>query len=66
MTTNKTINSWDWDVRVRDRNLTKGVLTPKDVEKHLAALPDSAEQAEPVSHSQPALAGRGDDPPAGT
>jgi hypothetical protein len=54
----KTINSWDWDVRVRERNLKKGVLEEKDVEKHLAQLPDAAEQAESIGAAQPALGGR--------
>ena len=35
----KTINSWEWDVRVRERNLRKGVIDEKEVEKHMAALP---------------------------
>jgi len=56
--TNKTINTWDWDVRVRERNLKKGVLTDKDIEKHQAGLPDVADQCEPVGQSQPALGGR--------
>jgi hypothetical protein len=37
---NKKIESWDWDIRVRERNLKQARLTPKDVEKHLASLPD--------------------------
>jgi hypothetical protein len=58
-TTNaKTINPWDWDVRVRERNLRRGVLDEKDVEKHLSQLADVAEQSEPVAHPQPALGGR--------
>ncbi len=56
----KTINSWEWDIRVRERNLRKGIFDDKEVEKHLAALPDVAEQAEPVDHPQPALGGRED------
>jgi hypothetical protein len=55
----KTINSWDWDLRVRDRNLRNGTLTEKDVEKHLSALPDVADNAETVSLAQPALRGDG-------
>jgi hypothetical protein len=57
---NKTINSWDWDIRVRERMLKNGTLTDKDVEKHIGGLPDLAEQAEPVSMSQPAIGGRED------
>jgi hypothetical protein len=56
MTQKTNQNPWSMDVRVRERNLKSGVLTEKDVEKHLAALPDVAEQAEPFSHGQPALA----------
>jgi hypothetical protein len=57
---NKTINSWDWDIRVRERMIKAGTLTDKDVEKHIGALPDLAEQAEPVSMTQPAIGGRED------
>jgi hypothetical protein len=56
----KTINSWEWDVRVRERNLRRGILDEKDVEKQLAQLPDVAEQAEAVNYPQPALGGRED------
>jgi hypothetical protein len=56
----KTINPWDWDVRVRERNLRKGVFDEKDVEKHLSQLPDAADQAESIGLSQPALGGRED------
>jgi hypothetical protein len=56
----KTINSWEWDVRVRERNLRKGMLEEKDVEKHLTQLPDVGEQAETVNYPQPALGGRED------
>jgi hypothetical protein len=57
---NKTINSWDWDIRVRERMLKNGTLTDKDVEKHIAQLSDQAEHSEPVSMTQPALGGRED------
>ena len=57
---NKTVNPWEWDVRVRERNLRKGLLEDKDVEKHLSALGDVADQAEPLVIPQPALGGRGD------
>ena len=56
----KTINPWEWDVRVRERNLKKGVLDDKDVEKHLAGLPDVADQADSLGLGQPALGGRED------
>jgi len=57
---NKTINSWDWDIRVRERNIKNGTLTDKDIEKHKTGLPDLAEQADGVSLPQPALGGRED------
>jgi hypothetical protein len=57
---NKTINAWDWDVRVRERNLRNGVIDDKDVEKLQSQLPDVAEQADSVGISQPALGGRED------
>jgi hypothetical protein len=56
----KTIQTWEWDVRVRERNLNKGILEPKDVEKHLSQLPDLADQAESITVPQPALGGRED------
>lgn len=63
MSNKNTINSWDWDIRVRERNLKNGTLTEKDLEKHVGQLPDLAEHAEPVSLSQPALGGREDSSP---
>jgi hypothetical protein len=56
----KTIDSWEWDVRVRERNLGKGVIDAKEVEKHIAALVDVSDQAETVIYPQPALGGRED------
>jgi hypothetical protein len=55
MTTQKT--PWDLDVRVRERNIRKGVLDEKDVEKYLKELPDSAANAENVTTPQPAVGG---------
>ena len=46
---------WDLDVRVRERNLRKGVLDEKDVEKYLKELPDSAANADSVTVPQPAV-----------
>lgn len=54
--TNKTINSWDWDLRVRERNVRSGVLGSSDIEKYLSQLPDLAAATEPVVTPQPALA----------
>jgi len=56
----KTINSWDWDVRVRERNVRRGVFDEKEVEKHIVALIDVSDQAESVNYPQPALGGRED------
>jgi hypothetical protein len=56
----KTINPWEWDVRVRERNLRKGMLDDKDVEKYISQLPDVGDQADTVSLIQPALGGRED------
>ncbi|HXN30495.1 MAG TPA: hypothetical protein VN894_01480 [Polyangiaceae bacterium] len=58
--TTKTINPWEWDVRVRERNIRKGIFEEKDVEKHLAQLPDVGDQAESIGLQQPALGGRED------
>ena len=55
MTTQKT--PWDLDVRVRERNIRKGVLDEKDVEKYLKELPDAAANAENVTTPQPAVGG---------
>lgn len=52
----KNINAWDWDVRVRERNIARGVLTDKDVEKMTGGLPDLASVTENVSLAQPAMA----------
>jgi hypothetical protein len=56
--TTKTINSWDWDIRVRDRNLKNGTLVEKDIEKHKAQLQDHEGQIDTVALPQPALGGR--------
>jgi hypothetical protein len=58
--TTKTINPWEWDVRVRERNIRKGIFDEKDVEKHIASLPDVGDQAESIPIPQPAIAGRED------
>ena len=58
--TTKTINPWEWDVRVRERNIRKGIFEEKDVEKYLAHLPDVGDQADSIGLEQPALGGRED------
>jgi hypothetical protein len=60
VTNNKTINAWDWDIRVRERNLRKGIFDEKEVEKHLGQLPDVAEQGDAIATAQPAIGGRED------
>jgi len=56
--TTKTINSWDWDIRVRDRNLKSGTLVDKDIEKHKGQLTDLESTIDVVTLPQPALGGR--------
>ena len=60
MSTKQQIQSWDWDVRVRERNLKKGLLDAEIVEKQMSKLADTAEQSEAVTLAQPALGGRPD------
>jgi len=52
---NRTANPWDLDVRVRERNLRAGLISEKDVEKHVAGLADLADQVETFALAQPAL-----------
>ena len=35
---------WQYDKRVLDRNINKGIITSKDVDKRLKGLPDLADQ----------------------
>ena len=51
--TNK-LNVWDWDLRVRERNLKAGMITEKDLEKYLSTVPDSESQTESFVTPQPA------------
>jgi hypothetical protein len=55
MTTSAWKNQWLTDVRVRERNVKKGLLDGKDVEAYLADLADGADKAEDVDIPQPAL-----------
>lgn len=52
---NTKLNPWDWDLRVRDRNVKAGVIDDKDLQKHLAGLADVSDQVESFSVPQPAL-----------
>jgi len=58
---NSKINSWDWDIRVRERNLKNGILTEKDVDQQRAKLVDLVEQTDPVTEGQPAVGDEEDD-----
>ena len=47
-----------FDKRVAQRNVKKGLLTDKDFERHLKALPDMADQASPIEATiEPARVG---------
>ncbi len=50
-------SAWLTDVRVQARHLKKGLLEPKQLEKHLKDLPDLVGQMEIVSMPQPAIDG---------
>ncbi|MFO0662381.1 MAG: hypothetical protein U0174_00430 [Polyangiaceae bacterium] len=50
-----TENPWDWDLRVRERNVAEGKLGEKELTKYLSALPDLADQVETFATPQPAL-----------
>lgn len=54
---NSKINSWDWDIRVRERNLKNGTLTEKDIEHERGKLTDLAAETDPVTEAQPAIGG---------
>ncbi len=43
----------DYDVRVRERNLSTGMLGKEDVDAYLAALPDVASNAQPMDVQVP-------------
>ncbi|UQA62284.1 hypothetical protein [Polyangium aurulentum] len=44
-----------YDVRVRERLLSAGIVTPADIERYLAELPELETQAEALGIEQPAL-----------
>ena len=48
-------SAWLTDIRVQARHLKKGLLEPKQLEKHLKDLPDVAGQMEVVTMPQPAI-----------
>ena len=53
--TTRTINPWDWDLRVRERNVRAGLITPKDLEKVNSALVDLEGNTDEFTLAQPAL-----------
>jgi len=53
----KVCNHTDLDIRVRERNLRKGMIDEKGVEAYIAELPDVADAVEYISVPQPALGG---------
>ena len=55
------LDPWTTDVRVRARNLKKGLLDPKELEKHLKELPDAESKAETMTIAQPAVENDDDD-----
>ena len=55
------LDPWTTDVRVRARNLKKGLLDAKDLEKHLKDLVDVESKAETVTIAQPAVESDDDD-----
>jgi hypothetical protein len=52
-----TSEHFKYDVRIRERMLSKGLISDKEVQSHLEALKDVEAEARPVSIPQPALAG---------
>ena len=48
---------WDYDVRVRDRNLKAGRISKEDVKRHLDNAADRANNVDSLDLAQPALAG---------
>lgn len=52
MSTNETFK---YDVRVRERMVSKGLLTPDAVKAHLDGLKDVESESRPIGVPQPAL-----------
>ena len=49
------LSSFDFDLRVRERNLAKGIIDPKALERYLTELSDVEANAEAIGVAQPAL-----------
>jgi hypothetical protein len=56
-----TNDNFKYDVRVRDRLVAKGLLTPEAVKAYLDGLKDLESEARPIGVAQPALSGEFDD-----
>jgi hypothetical protein len=54
-------NPWITDTRVRERNLKKGMVEPKELDRYLKELPDVGDKCETVTIPQPAIAGTSDE-----
>jgi hypothetical protein len=54
-TETKVQDPWQFDVRIRQRNLKSGALVEKDLQKYLTALVDLDAQVESFETPQPAL-----------
>jgi len=53
-----------FDKRVSARNIKKGVLDPKEFERHMKTLPDLADQAVPIEATmEPTSIGTGESLP---
>jgi len=55
MSAKTAVSIWDWDVRVRERNMRNGILSEKDVDKMLSSLADVADKSESLGLTQPAM-----------
>ncbi len=62
--TTRTVNPWELDLRVRERNLASGLIHEKDIEKHKAQLVDLAAETSKFDVQQPAI-DEEDEPEAG-
>lgn len=53
---------WQFDKRIVERNIQKGVVSAKDVEKRMKGLPDLADQVAAIEpEGEPSEAGKKND-----